>query len=101
MIVANGAIQRLIRSNVELWLIAVQGRQRRLRIEIDSKHPITLERQKLGEMRGRRRLARAAFEIDDRKDLALLIPGPLRTIALTFPALFQKLTQFVDLVESV
>src|SRR5271166_938528 len=80
LVVPNGAVKRLIRSNVKLGLIPVQRSQGRLWIEVNGKHAISLQRKKLRQMCSGCRLPGAAFEIDNSENLTGLRPHPMRNV---------------------
>ena len=72
IVVADRAIEGLVFADIEFGLIAVQGGEAGLGIEIDGEDPVAVEREILGKMRRCGGLAAAALEIDDGDDLKLL-----------------------------
>jgi len=82
---SNGPVERLVFADVKFGLKPVQSGKTRLRVQIDRQDSIPPQRQILAEMRRRRRLPAAAFEIDDGDDLQFLRRlAPRKVFALAF-----------------
>ena len=79
--VSHGAVERLVFTDVEFRLDAMQGRQARLRIEVDRQNSVSPQRQILREMGGGRRLPAAALEVDYRYDLKWFVRAATRDVA--------------------
>jgi len=79
----------------------MQRREGCLRVEIDRQNPVAVQGQILGEVRGCRGLARAAFEVDGSQYLAMLCPVSPRGIALALAALVEHLADLVNLRQCV
>ena len=81
----------------------MQCRQRRLGIEVDGQYAVSGQRQILGEVGSRRRLAGSALEIDDSDYLQLVAWLAVRNIFLHFgPAIaVEIMPQFQHLLGSV
>src|SRR6056297_3892540 len=80
-----------------LWPIAEQRCQRRLRVDIDTEHPVSLERQPLRRVHRGRGFARAALEVEKGQNLKLVAGTATAQIgALGLGWLFECRTHVLD-----
>jgi hypothetical protein len=100
-VVTDCGVHGLIRLDVILGLISMQGSHGGLRIEVDSQNPISLKREILGEMSSSGRLTAPALEIDDGHDLAMLARPTPGNVILALGIFVQDGTNLVNLVEAV
>src|SRR5690606_32013141 len=73
VVVPDRPIKCLVLCNVEFWLVAEHGRERRLRVKVNGEHPQSPEGEILGQVEGSGRFRRATFEICDGNYLQLIL----------------------------
>ncbi|CAK7261203.1 protein of unknown function (plasmid) [Shinella sp. WSC3-e] len=103
IVIAQGSIDRLVRTDIHLGLGTEHRGQGRLRIQVQRENAITLERQIVGKVDAGRRFRTATLEIRDRDDLEMLSRAAARKKPQRFRGLLprEQLAKLIDLSQGI